>query len=132
MLALELGCFSKEAAIARCYSARWETGNYGGNKQSGKVGGTEGSCKNDGSDEEENDYELTNKKEQTMMEMMKNQGKKTEKMVMELMKVVMEIMALVIIVKNPVPMKIMMAVKNNQGKMVELRGLIRRMIVMKK
>jgi hypothetical protein len=35
-------------------------------------------------------------------------------------------------VKNPVPMKIMMAVKNNQGKMVELRGLIRRMIVMEK
>jgi hypothetical protein len=44
----------------------------------------------------------------------------------------MEIMALVIIVNNPVPMKIMMAVKNNQGNTVELRGLIRRMVVMKK
>ncbi len=55
------------------------------------------------------------KKEQTMMEMMKNQGKKTKETVMELMNAVMEIMALVIIVKNPVPMKIMMMVKNNQG-----------------
>jgi hypothetical protein len=67
-----------------------------------------------------------------MMEVMKNQGKKTKGMVVELMNVVMEIMALVIIVKNPVPMKIMMGVKNNQRKMVELRGLIRRMVVMKK
>jgi hypothetical protein len=40
--------------------------------------------------------------------------------------------ALVITVKNPVPMKIMMGVKNNQGKTVKLRGMIRRMVVMKK
>jgi hypothetical protein len=62
------------------------------------------------------------KKEQTIMEMMKNQGKKTKETVMELMNAVMEIMTLVIIVKNPVPMKIMMAVKTNQEQMVELRG----------
>jgi hypothetical protein len=60
------------------------------------------------------------KKEQTMMEMMKNQGKKTKETVMELMNVVMEITTLVEIVKNPVPMKIMM------------RGIIRRMVVMTK
>ncbi len=54
------------------------------------------------------------------MEMMKNQGKKTKEMVMELMNAVMEITTLVEIVKNPVPMKIMM------------RGIIRRMVVMKK
>jgi hypothetical protein len=45
-----------------------------------------------------------------MMEMMKNQGKKTKETVMELMNVVMEIKTLAKIVKNPVPMKIMMAV----------------------
>jgi hypothetical protein len=67
-----------------------------------------------------------------MMKMMKNQEKNTKEMVMELMNSVMEITALVIIVKNPVPMKIMMAVKNNQGKTVELRELIRRMVVIKK
>jgi hypothetical protein len=67
-----------------------------------------------------------------MMEMMKKQQKKTKEMVMELMNAVMEITTLVIIVKNPVPMKVMMAVKNNQGKMVELRGLIRRIVVVKK
>ncbi len=67
------------------------------------------------------------------MEMMKNQGtKKTKETVMELMNAVIEITALVIIVKNPVPMKIMIAVKTNQEKMVELRGMIRRMAVMKK
>jgi hypothetical protein len=27
LLALELGCFSREAAIAGCYGARWRTGN---------------------------------------------------------------------------------------------------------
>ncbi len=53
------------------------------------------------------------KKEQTMMETIKNQGWKTKEMVMELMNVVMEITALVIIMKNPVPMKIMMAVKKS-------------------
>jgi hypothetical protein len=67
-----------------------------------------------------------------MMEMMKNQGKKTKEKVMELMNAVMEIMALVRIVNNPVPMKIIKAVKTNQEKMVELRGMIRRMVVMKK
>ncbi len=41
-------------------------------------------------------------------------------------------MSLEKIVKNPVPMKIMMVVKNNQGKLVELRGVVRRMVVMKK
>ncbi len=56
------------------------------------------------------------KKEQTMMETMKNQRKKTKEMVMELMNAVMEITALVIIVKNPVPMKIMMVVKKSQGR----------------
>jgi hypothetical protein len=61
------------------------------------------------------------KKEQTMMEMMKNQEKKTKEMVMELMNVVMEITTLVKIVKNPVSMKIMMAVKTNQEKTVKLR-----------
>ncbi len=72
------------------------------------------------------------KKEQTMIEMMKNQGKKTKETVMELMNTVMEITALVIIVKNQAPMKKMMAVKTNQKKMVELRGMISRMVVMKK
>ncbi len=43
-----------------------------------------------------------------MMEMMKNQGKKKKEMVMELINAVMEITTLVKIVKNPVPMKIMM------------------------
>jgi hypothetical protein len=97
--------------------------NDGGKEQSGKVGRTEGSGKKDGSDEEEKDYQLTKKKEQTMMEMMKNQRKKTKETVMQLMNAVMEITVLVIIVKNPVPMKIMMAVKNNQGKMVELKEI---------
>jgi hypothetical protein len=55
-----------------------------------------------------------------MMEMIKNQGKKTMETVMELMNVVMEITTLVEIVKNPVPMKTMM------------RGTIRRMVVMTK
>jgi hypothetical protein len=55
-----------------------------------------------------------------MMEMMKNQGKKTKETVMELMNAVMEITTLVEIVKNPVPMKTMM------------RGIIRRMVVMTK
>jgi hypothetical protein len=67
-----------------------------------------------------------------MMEMMKNKGKKTKEMVMELMNAVMEITALVIIVNNLVPMKIMMAVKTYQEKTVELMGMIRRMVVMKK
>ncbi len=51
---------------------------------------------------------------------MKNQERKTKETVMELMSVVMEITTLVKIVKNPVPMKIMM------------RGMIRRIVVMKK
>jgi hypothetical protein len=55
-----------------------------------------------------------------MMEMMKNQGKKAKKTVMELMNVVMKITTLVEIVKNPGPIKIMM------------RGIIRRMVVMTK
>ena len=67
-----------------------------------------------------------------MMEMMKNQGKKTNETVMELMNVVMEIPTLVKTVKNPVLMKIMMAVKTNQQKTVKLKGMIRRIIVMKK
>jgi hypothetical protein len=58
--------------------------------------------------------------------------KKAKETLMELMNVVMEIMLLEKIVKNPVPMKIMMVVKNNQGKVVELRGVVRRMVVMKK
>jgi hypothetical protein len=62
------------------------------------------------------------------MEMMKNQGKKMKETVMDLMNPVMEKTTLVIIMKNPVPMKIMMAVKINQEKMVELRGMIRRMV----
>ncbi len=66
------------------------------------------------------DYESAKKKEQTMMEMMKNQGKKTKETVMELMNAVMEITTLVEIVKNLVPVKIM------------IRGTIRRMVVMKK
>jgi hypothetical protein len=43
----------------------------------------------------------------------------------------MEIMLLEKIVKNPVPIKIMMVVKNNQEKLVELRGVVRKMVVMK-
>jgi hypothetical protein len=39
----------------------------------------------------------------------------------------MEIMSLEKIMKNPMPIKIMMVVKNNQGKLVE----VRRMVVMK-
>ncbi len=58
--------------------------------------------------------------------------KKAKEMLMELMNAVMKIMLLEKIVKNPVPMKIMMVVKNNQGKLVELRGVVRRMVVMKK
>ncbi len=61
--------------------------------------------------------------------------KKTKEMLketlMELLNMVMEIMLLEKIVKNPMPMKIMMVVKNNQGKLVELRGVVRRMVVMK-
>ncbi len=56
--------------------------------------------------------------------------KKAKEMLMELMDAVMEIMSLEKIVKNPVPMKIMMVVKNNQGKLVELRGVVRRVVVM--
>jgi hypothetical protein len=52
-------------------------------------------------------------------------------MVTGLMNVVMEIMALVMIVKHPVTMKIMMAVKTNPEKMVELRGMMRRIVAMK-
>ncbi len=50
---------------------------------------------------------------------------------MELINAVMEIMLLEKIMKNPVPMKIMMGLKNNKGKLVELRGVVRRMVVMK-
>jgi hypothetical protein len=85
-------------------------------EQSGKVVRS----KKDGCDETEKDYESAKKKEQTMMEMMKNQGKKTKETVTELMNTVMEITTLVEIVKNPVPMKTMM------------RGIIRRMVVMMK
>jgi hypothetical protein len=52
--------------------------------------------------------------------------KKAEEKLMELLKAVMEIMLLEKIMKNPKPMKIMMVVKNNQGKLVE----VRRMVVM--
>jgi hypothetical protein len=51
---------------------------------------------------------------------------------MEFMNTVMEIMFLEKMVKNPVPMKIMMVVKNNQEFFVELRWVVRRMVVMKK
>ncbi len=90
-----------------------------------------------------------------MMKMIKNQGKKTKEMVIELMNAVMEIMTLVEIMKNPVPMKIMMRgmirrmvvitkqtvmemeqtvmkMMPNQGKMVELMVVERRIEVMKK
>jgi hypothetical protein len=74
-------------------------------EQSREIGRTEGSYKKDGSDEEEKIMSQLEKKEKSMMEMMNYQGKKTKEMVMELMNVVMEIMVLVVIVKNPVPMK---------------------------
>ncbi len=45
--------------------------------------------------------------------------KKAKETLMQLMSAVMEIMLLEKIVKNPVPMRIMMGVKNNQGKLVE-------------
>jgi hypothetical protein len=57
--------------------------------------------------------------------------KKAKEILMELMNVVMETMLLEKIMKNPVPMKIMMVLKSNQGKSVELRGVVRRMVVMK-
>ncbi len=57
--------------------------------------------------------------------------KKAKESLMELMNAVMEIMSLEKIIKNPVPMKIMMVLKNNQGRLVELRGVVRRMVVMK-
>jgi hypothetical protein len=57
--------------------------------------------------------------------------KKAKETLMELLKTVMEIMSLEKILKNPVPMKILMVLKNNQGKLVELRGVVRRMVVMK-
>jgi hypothetical protein len=57
--------------------------------------------------------------------------KKANETLMELMNVVMEIMSLEKIVKNPVPMKIMMVVKNNQVKLVQLRGVVRWMVGMK-
>ncbi len=44
--------------------------------------------------------------------------KKENEMLMELMNAVMEIISLKKIVENPVPMKIMMEVKINQGKWV--------------
>ncbi len=53
--------------------------------------------------------------------------KTAKEMLMELLKAVMEIMPLEKIMKNPKPMKIMMVVKNNQGKLVE----VRRMVMMK-
>ncbi len=46
---------------------------------------------------------------------------------MELLKTVMEVVLLEKIINNPMPMKIMMVVKNNQGKLLE----VRRMVVMK-
>jgi hypothetical protein len=53
--------------------------------------------------------------------------KKAKETLMELLKAVMEIMSLEKIMKNPKPIKIMMVVKNNQGKLVK----VRRMVVMK-
>jgi hypothetical protein len=58
--------------------------------------------------------------------------KKAKETLMELMNAVIEIMSLEKIMKNPVPIKVMMVLKNNQGKLVELRGVVRRMVVMKK
>jgi hypothetical protein len=58
--------------------------------------------------------------------------KKSKEMLMKLTNGVMEIMSLEKIVKKTVPMKIIMVVKNNQEKLVELRGVVRRMVVMKK
>ncbi len=57
--------------------------------------------------------------------------KKAKETLMELMNLVIKIMSLEKIVKNPVPMKIMMVVKNNQRKLVELRGVVRKMVVIK-
>jgi hypothetical protein len=53
--------------------------------------------------------------------------KKANKTLVELLKMVMEEMLLEKIIKNPMPMKIMMVVKNNQGKLLE----VKRMVVMK-
>ena len=53
--------------------------------------------------------------------------KKAKETLMELMNAVIEIMSLEKIMKNPVPIKVMMVLKNNQGKLVE----VRRTVVMK-
>jgi hypothetical protein len=53
--------------------------------------------------------------------------KKAKETLMELLKAVMEIMSFEKIMKNPMPIKLMMVVKNNLGKLVE----VRRMVVMK-
>jgi hypothetical protein len=53
--------------------------------------------------------------------------KKAKEMLMELLKMVMKVMLLEKNIENPIPMKIMMVVKNNQGKLLE----VRRMVVMK-
>jgi hypothetical protein len=58
--------------------------------------------------------------------------KKAKATLLDLMNLVMGIMSLEKIVKSPVPMKIMMVVKNNQGKLVKLSGVIGRMVVIKK
>jgi hypothetical protein len=50
--------------------------------------------------------------------------KKAKATLMELLKVVMEIMLLEKIMKNSKPMKIMIMVKNNQGKLVEARRMV--------
>ncbi len=53
--------------------------------------------------------------------------KTAKETLMELLKAVMEVMLLEKIMNKPMPIKIMMVVKNNQGKLVE----VRRMVVMK-
>jgi hypothetical protein len=45
-----------------CEKSSANENNVGGKEQSGKVGRTKGSCKRDGSDEAEKDYELTKKR----------------------------------------------------------------------
>jgi hypothetical protein len=103
------------------------TKDDGDDEESGKDNGTEGadqinsSCNlnvDGGKDQSEKEAATTGSVRRILVLKLK----KAKETLMELLKAVMEIMLLEKIMKNPKPMKIMMVVKNNQGKLVEVRS----------